>query len=198
MAQTKIGVVNLQRVFDGYWKTKKADVQLKERTTDFRKKYDDLVAEYGKANEEYKKLQADMNDQAISSEERDKRKKTVEAKLKEIQEIEVQIQQFKRTADETLTTQRDRMRESVLAEIQEVVARQAKTAGYALVFDTKADSRNLTPVILFNSGENDMSAGILKELNAGAPAEYLKMLEESSSTNAPIKTPDAADDKKKK
>jgi outer membrane protein len=198
MAQTKIGVVNLQRVFDGYWKTKQADVNLKERSTEYKKQYDDILASYGKSNEEYKKLQEAMNDQALAAEERDKRKKTTEAKLKEIQEIEVQIQQFKRTADENLTTQRDRMREAVIKDIQEVVNRQAKTAGYSLVFDVKADSRNLTPVILYNNGENEMSAGILKELNAAAPPQYLKMLEESASTNAPAVTTETAPEKKTK
>ncbi len=179
LAQTKVGVIDLQKVFVGYWKTQKANAQITDRVTDFVKKRDEMMASYRAAGEEYKKLQASAKDQALGVEEREKRQRQLDAKLKELQESEVNYKQFERSMNETLNTLKDRMRASVLAEIQEVVARQAKAAGYNLVFDIKADSHNLTPILLYNNGENDLSASVLKELNAGAPADFLP------STNAP-------------
>ena len=196
LAQTKIGIVNLQRVFDGYWKTKQADVDLKARTSEFEKTFKDITDSYTKANEDYKKLQESMNDQALAAEKRDGFKKSAETKLKEIQEIEVQAQQFKGTAREALSAQQTRMRELVIKAIQEVVARQAKLGGYALVLDTKSESFNKTPIILYNNGENDLSTAILKELNVDAPAEFLKLIEaDGAATNAPAKGLDMPDKK---
>lgn len=181
-AQTKVGVLDLQKVFMGYWKTQKANTQITDRVTDYVKKRDEMLTDFRAAGEEYKKLQAEAKDQALGVEEREKRQRTLEAKLKQLQENEVTYKQFERSMNETLNTQKDRMRTSVLAEIQEVVARQAKAAGYNLVFDIKADSQNLTPILLFNNGENDLTATVLKELNAGAPADFLQS---QAATNAP-------------
>ena len=36
-AQTKIAVINMKTVFDGYWKTKQSDTLVKERQSEFQK-----------------------------------------------------------------------------------------------------------------------------------------------------------------
>src|SRR5262245_46905037 len=97
-AQTKIAVVNLQKVFDGYFRTKQADTQLKEAAGNFEKSRRTLFDDYTKANEEYKRLLESSNDPAISTEERDKRKKEAEKKGIEIKQIEDSIRQFDQTS----------------------------------------------------------------------------------------------------
>src|SRR5258705_13990384 len=77
-AQTKIATVDLKKIFEGYYKTKQADAQLRERGSDADKQYKALLEDYQKASEEYKKLIDDANNQAVSAEEREKRKKTAE------------------------------------------------------------------------------------------------------------------------
>jgi Skp family chaperone for outer membrane proteins len=181
LAQTKVGVIDLQKVFVGYWKTQKANAQITDRVTDYVKKRDEMMASYRASGEQYKELQVSAKDQSLGVEEREKRQRAVDAKFKELQESEVTFKQYERSMNETLNTQKDRMRASVLTEIQEVVARQAKAASYNLVFDIKADSQNLTPILLYNNGENDLTVSVLKELNASAPADFLKSL----ATNAP-------------
>jgi outer membrane protein len=200
-AQSKYAVIDLKKVFDGYWKTKQADAQLKERGAEFQKQGKDLQESYQKANEEYKKLLDSASDQAIASEEREKRKKTAEAKLRDIQEIETQINQFERSARNQLGELTRRMRDSVLRKIQEVIAAKAKSAGYALVWDTAAESKNETPIIVFSSGENDLSDTVLAELNVDAPAEFLKPAADkpAAEKNAPAPAPvPAKKDSKKK
>lgn len=169
-AQPKIAIIDLKKVFDGYYETKQADVQIKERAGDFDKARKGMIEDYQKANEEYRKLIDSANDQAVSSDERDKRKKTAETKLLEIKEIETSITQFDRQSRTTLGEQQRRMRDNILRKIRESVAAKAKAAGYTLVIDTAAESVNTTPIVLFNSGENDLSDEILTELNANAPA----------------------------
>ena len=195
-AQSKYGVIDLKKVFDGYWKTKQADAQLKERGAEFQKQGKDLQDSYQKANEEYKKLLDSASDQAIASDERDKRKKTAESKLRDIQEIETQINQFERSARNQLGELTRRMRDSVLRRIQEVIATQAKAAGYSLVWDTAAESKNETPIIVYSNGENDISDSVLKELNLDAPAEFLKPTPEKPAA-APAPAPAKKDSKKK-
>lgn len=194
-AQQKIAIISLKKAFDGYWKTKQADLQLKDRAGEFEKQHKEIVESYQKANEEYKKLLDSANDQAVSAEERDKRKKAAEGKLRDIQGVEQQLRQFDNTARGNLQEQQRRMRDSILGEIQEEVKKKAKTAGYSLVLDIAAETINSTPVVVFNAGENDITEEILTILNSTAPANLPKAGE--SSTTSSISTPDTSDKTKK-
>lgn len=199
-AETKVGIISLKKVFDGFWKTRQADVQLKDRAAEFDKQRKELIDGYQKANEEYKKLLDSAGDQAVSTEERDKRKKSAETKLREIQEIETQVNQFDRTARATLNEQQRRMRDSILREIQEVIATKSKTAAFSLVLDTAAESINNTPIVVFSNGENDITDDVLRQLNISAPADFLKSADEASKVS-PLElntkeTPGAKDPKK--
>lgn len=177
-AQGRIATVDLRKLFDGYWKTKQADAALKERAADLDKEFKGLRDDFQKGKEDYQKLLAGANDQAVSSEEREKRKKSAETKLKDLKEMEETIVQFERQARTTLDEQRRRMRENILGEVRNVINARAKSAGYTLVLDTAAETGNNTPVVLFaNTGENDMTDAVLQQLNAGAPLDATKPAE---------------------
>lgn len=171
-AQVKIATVDLREIFDNYWRTKQADANLKERAADFDNSRKDMVADYEKANAEYRKLMEASNDQAISESERDKRKKSAEAKLLEIKEIENSINQFDRTSRQTLGEQQKRMRDNILRDIREIIDTKAKAAKYTLVLDTAAVTPNQTPIILFATKDEDLTEAVLTQLNVSAPPNF--------------------------
>ena len=176
-AQSKVGVVDLKKVFDGYWRTKQADTQLKERAADFDKARNGLIEDYKKANEDFKKLIEAANDQAVSADERDKRKKELEKKQGDLREQENSIRTFDQNSRTALGEQQGRMRESVLRDIKGALEEKARGGGYQMVLDTAAVSANQTPVVMFTTlsgGENDLSEAVLKQLNANAPPEGTK------------------------
>jgi hypothetical protein len=119
-----------------------------------------------------------------------------EAKLREIQEIETNVNQFDRTARSTLDEDQRRKRDTLLREIQEVISVEAKTAGYAMVWDTAAESFVRTPILVYTNGENDMSDKVLGILNTNAPAEFLKPAEERPASVGLRELPGAAPEKK--
>src|SRR5882762_5285307 len=134
-AQTKIAVIDLKRVFDNYWMKKQAQTLIDDQKVDFDKKFKGMLDDYQKANDEYKKLIDSSTDQAVSTEERDKRKSAAEKKLLEIKEIEQSVSAFDRTSRSTLSEQQRRLRENILREIRELIDTKAKTRGYSLVLD---------------------------------------------------------------
>lgn len=168
-AQSKLAVINLKTAFDGYWKTKQADAQLKERANSFDQTRKGMIDDYQKANDDYKKLIDSANDQATSAEERDRRKKNAETKLLEIKEIEQSIRQFDQTSRTNLGEQQRRMRDNILREIRELIATKARAGSYNLILDTAAESVNQTPIVVFASGVPDLTDEILTQLNANAP-----------------------------
>lgn len=185
----KIAIIDLQKVFDGYYKTKQADTQLKERVADSEKVLKGMVDDYQKANEDYRKLIDSSNDQAVSSEERDKRKKSAETKLLEIQEIEKSVQQFRRSTQETLETQKRRMRGEILKTIRDQVNEKAKSGNYSLVLDTASQSFNQTPIVMYTNGQSDMTEEVLAQLNLTAPPGSLTSGDAKTGEVSPLSAP---------
>jgi Skp family chaperone for outer membrane proteins len=186
--QSHIATVDLRKLFDKYWKTQQADAALKDRAADIEKEHKNMLDEWKKAKDEYQTLLGEANNQTLSLEEREKRKKSAEDKFKQIKESEDAITQYERQAKSTLDEQRKRMRDSLLEEIRTTVNGKAKAGGFALVFDTASESANNTPIVLYSSNENDLTETVLSQLNAGAPPETSKTDEKKA---------DAKDDKKK-
>ena len=186
--QGRIATVDLRKLFDNYWKTKQADAALKDRAADIEKEHKNMLEEWKKAKEDYQTLLGEANNQTLSIEEREKRKKSAKDKFKQLKDSEDAITQYERSARTTLDEQKKRMRDSILDEIRTTVNGKAKAAAYALVIDTASESANNTPVVLYSNNENDLTETVLSQLNAGAPADALKPLDKKTDTK---------DDKKK-
>src|ERR1041385_6267884 len=169
-AEGRIATIDLNKAFSNYWKKKEAEANLKEQQADMEKEFKTLQDEAKKAKESYQRLLNDAADQAVSSDERDKRKKLAEDKYKEWKDDEERVVAYKKQAMTRLDEQSRRVRESILKEITNVVAAKAKAGGYSLVYDSAAESRNLTPVILYNNNEFDITDAVLDQLNAAAPS----------------------------
>ena len=116
--QGRIATVDLRKLFDNYWKTKQADAALKDRAADIEKDHKTMLDDWKKAKDEYQTLLGEANNQTLSLEEREKRKKSAEDKFKQIKESEDAITQYERQARTTLDEQRKRMRDSIVEEIR--------------------------------------------------------------------------------
>jgi outer membrane protein len=173
-AQGRIATVDLRKLFDGYWKTKQAQADIQQRAAGYDKDDKSMRDDFNKANAAYQQLLAQASDQAISADERDKRKQAAVDKLKQIQDSKATIEQYERQAQSTLSDQRARMRADILKEINNAVTAKAKSGGYTLVIDTSAETINQTPTVIYSSGESDLTAAVLAQLNVGAPVDFTK------------------------
>jgi len=165
-AQTKIATVDLDKIFNGYYKTKLAQSSLEKRKSELRKEIKDMADGLEKAQVDYKQLLDQSNDQAISADEREKRKLATTDKAKEIANTRTAIEQFQRQAETQLADQTQRMRSNLLNEIQKAVGDKAKAGGYSMILNSGS-----TQVVVFANGDNDITATILTQLNAGAPID---------------------------
>lgn len=183
----KIGFVDLKKVFENYWKTKQANARLKELRSDMLREQKAIEEQHKKASEEYKKLLESANDQAVSAEEREKRKKNAEDKLIEIRQIEVAMEQFVKSASARLSEEERKLRDNIVKELREAINNKARAGGYTLILDSSGETANNTPAVLYTNGENDLTDQILADLNAKAPPELkedkaITTPEDSSST----------------
>ncbi|NGO37801.1 OmpH family outer membrane protein [Limisphaera ngatamarikiensis] len=182
LGQGRIATVDLNHLFDNYWKTREAEAALKKRASDLEQDHRSMLEELRKHSEEYQRLLASATDQAVSEEERERRKQSAEAKLKQMRDLQESIAQFERQARATIDEQRNRMRNNLLGEIRTAVQSRARAAGYSLVLDVSARSAQNTPIVLYSSGDNDITQAVLDQLNLNAPASATGT---SSRTKAP-------------
>ena len=183
LAQTKIATVDLGNAFTNYFKTRLAQASIQEAATQLDKDDKSMKDDLQKAADEYQQLLQQANDQAISAAERDRRQQSAADKLKQLNERRAAIDQYERQAQATLNDQRQRMREKILADIQAAVNARAKAGGYTLVIDKSAQAASLTSVVVYGNPEIDLTADVLKQLNAGAPIDM------TPASSAPVVPP---------
>jgi outer membrane protein len=171
LAQGRVATVDLKKLFDSYWKKKQAEAALINRGADLEKEFKAMMEDYKKAKEEYKKLTDGATDPAVSESERNRKKQEAEDKLGNLKQQEEAMTKFQNQARTTIDEQRRRTRDNILGEIRKVIDGKARVAAYSMVIDVAAETINSTPVILYNSGENDITDAVLSQLNASAPPE---------------------------
>ena len=169
-AQTKVATVDMKKIFNGYYKTKLANTSLESRKTELRKEMKDMSDGLEKAQEDYKQLLDEVNDQAISNDERDKRKLAATSKAKEISTTKTTLEQFQRQAEAQLADESQRMSGNLVTEIQKAVADKAKIGGYTVVLNS-----SFTEAFVYVSPDNDITDSVLAQLNAGAPIDLNKL-----------------------
>jgi outer membrane protein len=166
-AQTKVATVDIHKLLDGYWKTKAANADLDKTKLDLRKELKDMADGLDKAQADYKLLLTQAGDPAISDQERDRRKQAVSDKAKEINDSKTAYEQFSRTAEVQLQEKVKRITSDLLALIQTAVSNKAKADGFSIVLNSAGDT------VVYSKGDNDLTADVLAQLNAGAPIDML-------------------------
>lgn len=177
--QAKIATVDLKKLFDGYYKTKLATQAIQQRADDMDKDYTTMAKDLKAKGDQYEKLLESADDPAISDQERQHRRASADDLAKDLQDSKAAIDNYERQAQMTLTDQKQRMRDNILDEITKVIKQKAQAGGYTLVLDSAAQTVNGTPAIVYNSGGNDLTDDVLKQLNADAPPDLPESSEPS-------------------
>ncbi len=168
-AQTKVATVDMKKIFNSYWKTKQATTALENRKTELRKEIKDMADGLDKAQTDYKQLLDQSNDQAISADEREKRKQAAGNKAKEINSSKVALEQFQRQAEAQLADQSQRMSGNLVAEIQKAVSDKAKVGGYTIVLNSAT-----TEVVVYSDAQADITDAVLAQLKFSEPIDFAK------------------------
>lgn len=188
-AQTQAGhivVIDLNRVFNEYYKTPIASGKLKETAESFNKEHEEMVSDYKKQVEELNKLRDDQDKPEYTEEVKAQKRKAVQEKLAETQKKQRDIEEYRRSHQKILEDQTQRMRQNILKEVNEVVQKEARDAGYLLVFDKSGNTLNGVPPIIFAQDQLEITDDIVKILNKNKPKD----------ADAPKPAADKKDDKK--
>lgn len=185
-ADLKLGVVNLQKIFEEYHKTKQADSTLKEAADAYNKERQQLIGEFQKLQEDRNKLMEEINKPELSAKAKEEKTKEAETKLTDLRKQKESIDEFDRVRRQQLQDQSNRMRANIVKEITDHVVKIAKGQGFSLVIDSSGSSMNGTPLLVYFDEKLEVTREVINELNRGAPAI------EPPKPTAPAKTNEPA------
>ncbi len=187
-ADFKLGVANLQKCFEEYYKTKQADATLKEAADAYSKERQQLIADFQKVQEERNKLIEEVSKPELSEAAKKEKNKEAETKLAELRKQKDSIDEFDRVRRQQLQDQSNRMRGGIVKEITDQVVRIAKAQNFTLVLDSSGASMNGTPSVVYAEEHLDITQDVIREMNKNAPPpEPAKPASGGGSTNAPAK-----------
>ena len=192
----KFVTVDLNQVFNEYYKTPVASARLKDAATSFAKEHEEMMAEFKKQVEELNTLRADSVNTAFTPEVREQKSKAVTEKLQAVQKGEKDIREFEQSHRKMLDEQSQRMRQGILREITDVIQKEARDAGYTLVVDKSGNSINQVPVIIYSPDTIEITAEIIKILNKNAPKAIVEPPKPAPKPTEPPKPEPKKEDKK--
>lgn len=168
-AELKIAVIDMDQIFQSYYKTKIADSTLKQQAEIYKAWVKKLNDSLTKLEEEFKVVRDASQNIALSSSERETKRFEAQKKYREIREKQVEIEQY--TAEKTqqykqLETQK---RDAILEEIAKEVKRRSTLEGYVLVIDKSGKTLNGIPSLIYYSPSIDITQPVITELNRGNP-----------------------------
>ncbi|MDD5698220.1 MAG: OmpH family outer membrane protein [Victivallaceae bacterium] len=168
-AELKIAVVDMDRIFQEYYKTKQTDAVLKQKQGIYQAWAKKLGESRLKLQEEFKMLRDASQNIALSNAEREKKRLAAQEKYQEFKKKEAELEQYVEQKSREYKVLLTKMHEKLLDEIYNEIRSYAVLKGYNLVLDKSGRTLNTIPLITYSSPQFDISAEILKNLNRGQP-----------------------------
>ena len=163
----KIGVVNMNKIFTSYYKTKLEDARIKKQSEVYRNYLMSLNEARNKLNAEFIKLRDAAQNIAYSDAERESNRISAQNKYRQLQAKDVEIQQYNDEKKKQLFDEYEKMRKALIDEVVKVVRSKAKRDKYTFVMDSSGNTMNSIPAVVYFDESVDFTDEVIKELNLG-------------------------------
>ncbi len=166
-AEVKIAVIDLEDVFNNYYKTKVSVANLRKQAEVFMAYAKKLNESRAKLYEEFKAIREEAQNLALSKAEQENKRIKAQEKYRDMKSKEAELKQYNNTKSAQLKQERAKMRDRILGDIRAAISKRAALTGYTIVLDKSGKSLSGVPAIIYNSPAIDITQSILKELNRG-------------------------------
>lgn len=119
-----------------------------------------MIQEGIKLGDAYKELHTKASNPALTEDAKKKFMQEAEAKVKAIEEKQMQISQYQQQANQTLTQRKQSVTNLHLSDMKEVCAKIAKDKGANIVFNTTGIA------VMYHDGSADITGEVIDILNS--------------------------------
>ncbi|MFH1969620.1 MAG: OmpH family outer membrane protein [Verrucomicrobiota bacterium] len=167
-AEPTMAFVSMERLFDDYYKTKAANVQLKARFESMDVPRRELINQVKTLKTEVEKLGAEARDKSLSDAERDKKRTAAEDKFALFRDAEAKLAEFDNTYKKQFGEQMKQSQQQLVGEIRAIIQAYVKEHGIRIVFDSSGKTLNSVESVVYYDPAFDITEPILAILNKNA------------------------------
>lgn len=164
-ATPRIAVIDLQKVFREYYKSRIAEEFIKQQAESARLYLGQLTRQLESLRAEARKLGTDALNQALDPELKAKADADAAAALRKVAEKEAEIKLYTTERMREIQELERKKRAEIIADIRTEAGKRATVAGYDFVLDSSGLTTNNLPAVLVYPEKNDISDAVIRELN---------------------------------
>lgn len=171
-ADLKIGVVDMSKAVNEFYKTKEVNAKLQDIFNTIQEGVKEREAKRNQIMEELQKIDKEMRDPVLNEASRAKKQAELQGRLPEAKAAEREIEEYRAHKKTQFETEQMENRRAIFEEISKVIKEKSKTAGFDFVMDKTGVGMSGVPFFLYlkEGATPDITAELIVELNKNAPA----------------------------
>ena len=165
----KIGLVDMERIFAEFYKTKLAEDEVEKVKDVIKGEVEERRAAHGDLLTKYEDLVKKIKDPTLSESVRKGHQQTAEGLSAELRALDKEMKEYADRRRKQLIEQVETSKADILNEISKEINKISEADGFDAVFDRSGLSERGFPFVVFVKDATDLSKKVITSLNAGAP-----------------------------
>jgi len=166
-AELKIAVIDMQKAFQEYEKTKTIEIKLNQQMEVFKEYSNQLNQQYQNLRKQYESARDDSQNIAFSSAERENKRQKAQQLYESLKLKEQEMTSYSESRKTQIREMYTKLRGEVVDEIRKAVHNKAVLEGYTIVLDQSGESLNDVGFVIYVQPGLDITDSIIQDLNRG-------------------------------
>lgn len=166
-AELKIAVIDMQKAFEEYEKTKTIEIKLNQQMEVFKEYSNQLNQQYQNLRKQYESARDDSQNIAYSSAERENKRQKAQQLYESLKLKEQEMTSYTESRKTQIRDMYTKLRGEVVDEIRKAVHNKAVLEGYTIVLDQSGESLNDVGFVIYVQPGLDITDSIIQDLNRG-------------------------------
>ena len=166
-AEVKIAVIDLQKAFQEYEKTKTVEIKLNQQAEVFREYSSQLKQQYENLRKQYESARDDSQNIAYSGAERENKRLKAQQLFESLKLKEQEMLSYTESRKTQLQEMEVKLRGEVIEDIRKVVHNKAVLEGYTVVLDMSSDALSNVGFVIYAQPNLDITESVIQDLNRG-------------------------------
>ena len=166
-AEVKIAVIDMQKAFEQYEKTKTLQIKLDQQMEVFREYSNQLNQQFQNLRKQYESARDDSQNIAFSGAERESKRLKAQQLYESLKLKEQELTSYKESRKAQLNEMHEKLRNELIDEIKQVVHNKAVLEGYTIVLDKSGTSLSDVQFLVYFQPNLDITDSVVQDLNRG-------------------------------
>ena len=166
-AELKIAVIDMQKAFQEYEKTKTIEIKLNQQMEVFKEYSNQLNQQYQNLRKQYESARDDSQNIAYSSAERESKRQKAQQLYESLKLKEQEMTSYSESRKTQISDMIKKLRGEVIDEIRKAVHNKSVLEGYTIVLDQSGESLNDVGFVIYVQPGLDITDSVIQDLNRG-------------------------------